>query len=255
MSAALLTDVRAAIMSSSEEAECSLKPSRNFIWKDIEIQSRASDNFINATQMCKAGGKRFSSWHALDSTKELIRTLESDISDGHTKRIKAVDIKRGNSSHYVQGSWIHPRLATSLATWISPAFAVKISEWIEEWKAISPLNNQKYFDELSRLKPSERTLREAALRDKYQALLNATAEVETDVGLIDLLTSTAIVELKTAACWKHGVGQLICYGSQSPYENREKWLYLFDYGSFSAKTKSIVERTCQKNGIMIKYID
>ena len=34
--------------------------------------SRESDKYINATQLCKAGNKKFNDWLKLDSTRELI---------------------------------------------------------------------------------------------------------------------------------------------------------------------------------------
>ena len=45
----------------------------------IMVLSR-EDCYINATQLCRAGGKKkFNDWCRLDSTKELIKTLEEDL--------------------------------------------------------------------------------------------------------------------------------------------------------------------------------
>ncbi len=38
----------------------------------INIEYRESDGFVNATQLCKAGGKKFNDWYRLDTTKQLI---------------------------------------------------------------------------------------------------------------------------------------------------------------------------------------
>ena len=46
----------------------------------INILSRPEDGFINATAMCKAGGKEFSNWKSLESTKELVNELENKLS-------------------------------------------------------------------------------------------------------------------------------------------------------------------------------
>ena len=43
-----------------------------------------------------------------------------------------IDVKKGNSSKFSQGSWIHPDLAVQLAQWISPIFALQVSKWIRE---------------------------------------------------------------------------------------------------------------------------
>ena len=63
------------------------KSNNNLVLSGIVIESRESDNFINATQLCKAGGKRFNNWYQLDSTKELIKELENSLN------LKVVDIK------------------------------------------------------------------------------------------------------------------------------------------------------------------
>ena len=54
------------------------KPLNLILNKEI-IQYRESDNYINATQLCKAGGKNFGQWYRLESTKELISVLASDV--------------------------------------------------------------------------------------------------------------------------------------------------------------------------------
>lgn len=91
-------------------------------YNNMVIESRSSDNFINATQLCKAGGKHFKHWYALDSTKELINMLDGNLKVG-IPTFKSVDVKKGRYG----GSWIHPDLAVQLAQWISPMFAIQVS--------------------------------------------------------------------------------------------------------------------------------
>jgi hypothetical protein len=43
-----------------------------------------------------------------------------------------VDIKKGNSSDFEQGSWVHPDLAIQLAQWISSKFALQVSKWVRK---------------------------------------------------------------------------------------------------------------------------
>ena len=43
-----------------------------------------------------------------------------------------INIKKGNSSKFEQGSWIHPDLGIHLAQWISPSFALQVSRWTRE---------------------------------------------------------------------------------------------------------------------------
>ena len=96
----------------------------------ISVLSR-EDGFINATQLCKAGGKLFANWYQLDGTKELITELGSHLSENliiGISVIKFVDTTRGKYG----SSWIHPDLAIQLAQWISPKFALQVSRWIIE---------------------------------------------------------------------------------------------------------------------------
>jgi uncharacterized CHY-type Zn-finger protein len=48
------------------------------ILNDVIILSRVEDNYINATQLCKAGNKKFNDWVRLNSFGELINELECD---------------------------------------------------------------------------------------------------------------------------------------------------------------------------------
>jgi hypothetical protein len=118
------------------------------------IESRASDNFINATQMCKAGGKKFAQWFMLESTKELIRTLEEDLK----LNTNIVDVQKGRYG----GSWVHPDLAVQLAQWISPKFAIQVSRWTRELLITGSvsIDSKKTNEELNRLQSllTEKTL-------------------------------------------------------------------------------------------------
>ena len=94
---------------------------------NVLIISRSEDNYINATQLCQAGNKQFNDWFRLNTTKQLINEESSETGIPVSQ---LVDIKKGNSNAFNQGSWIHPDLAIQLAQWISPKFALQISGWI-----------------------------------------------------------------------------------------------------------------------------
>ena len=51
----------------------------NLILNNQIIEFRESDNYINATQLCKAGGKNFSHWYSLEDIKKLLNVLETKI--------------------------------------------------------------------------------------------------------------------------------------------------------------------------------
>jgi KilA-N domain/Meiotically up-regulated gene 113 len=99
----------------------------NITLNNVVITSRPLDHYVNATQLCQAGGKKFNDWFRLDTTKDLINELSSDA--GIPVSL-LVDTIRGRSSKFTQGSWIHPDLSIQLAQWISPKFAIQVSKWI-----------------------------------------------------------------------------------------------------------------------------
>lgn len=102
------------------------------ILNDMIITARPEDGFINATQLCKAGGKKFSHWSSLESTKKLIEALKQDQeSVTGIPATNFMEIIQGGEAK-LQGSWIHQDLAIHLAMWISPEFSIQVSKWIRE---------------------------------------------------------------------------------------------------------------------------
>jgi hypothetical protein len=108
----------------NEEVEYS-----NITLNNIVITSRPIDHYVNATQLCQAGGKKFSHWFSLETTKELMNELSADAG---IPASGLVETKRGGNDKSKQGSWIHPDLSIQLAQWISPKFAIQVSKWIRK---------------------------------------------------------------------------------------------------------------------------
>lgn len=111
-------------------------------WNGVPIQRRQSDGFVNATAMCRAGGKRWNDYARVDRTREYICALAVQIGAQipcaasvagfpATGIHGLIDVIRGGRPE-LQGTWIHPRLAVDLARWISPAFAVWMDGWFLE---------------------------------------------------------------------------------------------------------------------------
>lgn len=210
----------------------------SLVINNVTIDIRESDGFINATQICKAGGKRFSNWYQLESTKELIKTLEAELNT------KVIDVKKGNSKTFIQGSYVHRRLAISLASWISPYFMTKVSKWVEEWAEYDPKNKKEFYHELSNLKPSQCNQKEREIQLELQQKLHGEIEVKTPNGYIDLVTDRLIIEIKELSNWKHALGQILSYGVY--YENKRKQLYLFGYDEDSLDINELerIKKTC-----------
>ncbi len=172
---------------------------------DYWVRQRA-DGYMSATDMCNIGGKKYCDYARLKRTKEFLKALEVMMRLSEHELVHIIQ----DGSMKKQGTWIHPRIATNLAWWISSEFSVEACRWVDEWCSASDKNKEEYIKEINSLKPSRTNQRESELRDKYCKLLSADAEVRTGAGYIDLLTDNQLIEIKTAAKWMHGIGQLIC---------------------------------------------
>lgn len=92
----------------------------------IIAEMRASDGFVNATKMCKMGGKLWAHYLENDTTQVFLQTLSANIG---IPIIKLLEIKKGRYG----GTWIHHRVAIHLAYWISPQFAVAVTDLVERY--------------------------------------------------------------------------------------------------------------------------
>jgi hypothetical protein len=99
----------------------------NITLNNVVISSRPLYHYVNSTQLCQAGGKKFNDWFRLDTTNELIKELSSEAGIPVSLLVES---NRGRTSKFIQGSWIHPDLSIQLAQWISPKFAIQISQWV-----------------------------------------------------------------------------------------------------------------------------
>jgi hypothetical protein len=208
---------------SINEYKLILKNGNNFM---IPIRK---DGMINATELCKAGGKKFNDYQRLKQTQEFISELEKS---ENIPESKLIIVKHGGISKSIdslnpklQGTWVHPLIATNLASWISSDFAIKVSIWIEEWKQNNH-NKNIYYNELNNIKPDYNLQKEKEIKLRLQKELNGKIEIETESGFIDLLTDTEIIEIKVGKQWKHAVGQILIYSFEYPIH--KKRIHLFD---------------------------
>lgn len=104
------------------------KSSMTLVWNGVVIESRESDDFINATQLCRAGKKKLAHWYETLTAKRLIQKLQERerLNIGNTT-LNVIDKKVGGNH---SGTWIHPDLAIQLAQWIDADFALEVSGWI-----------------------------------------------------------------------------------------------------------------------------
>ena len=174
------------------------------------IQQRELDGYIHATAMCKACGKQLGHYFENASTKAFLEALSLDMG---ILIPKLMIIRKGKPSH-LQGTWVHPEVATHLRQWLSTA----------------------------RVKESTEQTVQKQLNDE----IGGKMEVSIPPGKIDILTNSQIIEVKLVKNWMKGVGQLMIYGQHFP--NHEKRLHLF--GKAKNSIKKMIETHC--NSLKIK---
>ena len=97
--------------------------------ESTSINQRATDGYINATEMCKVAGKRFFDYSRLNTTSAYLEALSSETGIPASELIQTI---KGGQPEF-QGTWIHPQVAIHLAQWLSPEFAVRVGRWVFEW--------------------------------------------------------------------------------------------------------------------------
>ena len=99
------------------------------VGKGYTIEHREEDGYINVTNLCKAGNKKFYGWHRLDKTKTFLRLLSAEAQICASALIKT---NKGGNNKDQQCTWVHHQVAINIAQWISPAFDLKVSGWVYE---------------------------------------------------------------------------------------------------------------------------
>ena len=94
---------------------------------EYTIEHRQEDGYIDVTNICKAGNKKFNDWDTLHKTKEFIKQLSSSAGI-HADEL----IKQNTAGNGERHMWVHPQVAINIAQWISPQFDVKVSAWVFE---------------------------------------------------------------------------------------------------------------------------
>lgn len=90
---------------------------------------RGAGVMINATQMAKRFGKTPKDWLRNQQSEEFISTLSA------VRQIclsQLVQVRKGNSSNFEQGTWMHEDVAMEFARWLNPAFAIWTNDRIKE---------------------------------------------------------------------------------------------------------------------------
>lgn len=101
----------------------------------LTIGQRNTDGYVNATRLSKAyeqqTGKRrdVHKWLTSKRTQEMIAHLSSVTQIGVTGLYQVIQ----GGVPELQGTWIHPKLATRFAIWLSDDFGLMVENWVESW--------------------------------------------------------------------------------------------------------------------------
>ena len=215
-------------------AYCKLENTKIIIMK--------SNGYINATKLGNQYNEKVKNWFTNKSSKKIISGVKKLLNGEEPY------IMRNYGINKIKGTYVHPYLLTDICRWISADFSIKVSSWIEEWKSFSEENYNKYYTEISQIKPDNKLQPEAEYQQYLHEKLGGEIEVETQVGRIDLLTHYKLIEIKKCSNWKCGLGQLIAYGKF--YPDHKKYLYLFGVDDDITEIKEF----CRENNVHVRCL-
>jgi hypothetical protein len=123
---------------------------------DYHLEYRETDGYINITNLCKAGGKKFNDWNRLDKTKRFLEVLSATTQNPVVALLKQEQGKNGK-----RHTWSHPQVAVNIAQWISPEFDVLVSKWVYEIMLTGKVNikDNKTTQELDKMNIENKSLK------------------------------------------------------------------------------------------------
>lgn len=120
------------------------------------VQQRASDGYVNATDLCSAAKKRWHQYVSQESTGQFLRALGKKLNSAPAELAQA-NLTPGQP----ESVWVHPKVAIHLAQWLSADFAVLVAEWVYDWlngarsrSAELPYHLKRHMANASKVPPS-----------------------------------------------------------------------------------------------------
>ena len=183
------------------------------------------DGYINATMLCKAGGKRLDNY--MRSSKEFIEGLKNSF-----PQIEGMELITSKIGGNHTGTWVHRKIGYHLAQWLSPNFAIQVSNWLDELfitgkvelgqeKSNKELENK--FQEQIKLLTQEK---QQAIEEKEQAI----EEKETIARRFTSLTQNHNKMLKRRRRGVYEIGNVVYIISHVAFTRQlqSKVLYLYN---------------------------
>ena len=117
-------------------ADIEINPKHRLKINDYHLLYRKKDGFVDVTNLCKAGGKKFNHWNSLEKTQAFLRVLSG--STGIPADLLIQSVTGGKNDD--RKTWVHPQVAINIAQWISPEFDVQVSRWVFELSLTGSVN-------------------------------------------------------------------------------------------------------------------
>lgn len=96
---------------------------------EFKVLIRKSDGYINASKLCKDGGKLLGNWIENKTSSILIEEVHRSI--GIPIDSLLCQVVQGPND--LRGTYVHNALIPHIASWVSPKFAVKVSQIVNEF--------------------------------------------------------------------------------------------------------------------------
>lgn len=177
---------------------------------DSQFFVRREDGFINATLLCKKGGKRCNDFMTTHVFKRFLQELEKDtgLSMDNLLHVTVGGLNRG--------TWVHPRVATWIAQWISAEFSVKVTFWVEQGKELIPNMKEDYLQSLEDIKGDHNDQIERDVRIRLATKVCGDQCVIGIYGEIDIVSKDEVIEVKHISKFAHALGQVQCHVESYP---------------------------------------
>jgi hypothetical protein len=121
--------------------------------------------YVNATEMCKANGKKMKHYNENKSTKAYHAAFSASAGIPTNQLIIETGVE--NVPNELRGTWIHPDLALHLAQWISAEFYVWCNMKLKELMQTKPMSQLELAQySINLLVEQERRLKQLELENK-----------------------------------------------------------------------------------------
>lgn len=125
---------------------------------EFRVLIRRKDGYVNATKLCKDGGKFLANWNENKNSSILSKEVSSSIGIPIDDLFQVVV---GGQNTEIRGTYVHQDLIPHIASWISPKFAIKVSRIVNNFIV-------KEYQEALRRKEGENSKLEQLLEESRQ---------------------------------------------------------------------------------------